>query len=268
MPVMNKDKLTISMILTRPGWTRELISSLLGEPDATSPGRAVANLYAPNRVYAAEQTEEFRRGGTQHGGQRRSVIEALPADIAPDDLADLLEAAADELRKPRGQAGAVAADYDGGQLVLTAADAGVFVTSTDLAEFLGKDKLEKLIEDLMAALDRAVSPPQLKVAPPPEFGDVFKYHRNSLGLSQEKMGTRLGMDGDYIAPGSIIAGWEGKQAKPQVKHLAAVARELNMTTDELLTLLAGPALPQAERAPATPRERGRRSATDPRAGLR
>lgn len=62
------------------------------------------------------------------------------------------------------------------------------------------------------------------------LGARLRAQRKALGLSQEALAARIGVDR------TAISYWESGQVEPRSLKLAAVSRVLNISVDELLGL--------------------------------
>lgn len=60
------------------------------------------------------------------------------------------------------------------------------------------------------------------------IGKRIRVLRDGLGLTQDELGTRLGITG------SAVAMWETDACKPSISRLVAIAKELEVSVDALL----------------------------------
>lgn len=84
--MQRKDFLTYTDLLSRPGWTKKQVETLLGEPDRLKsnpsfPASASIRLYTPESVEAAEKTEEFTSRFDEIESHRKKMMDTVQKRI-------------------------------------------------------------------------------------------------------------------------------------------------------------------------------------------
>jgi transcriptional regulator with XRE-family HTH domain len=65
---------------------------------------------------------------------------------------------------------------------------------------------------------------------PKQFGDRVRAERNKLGISQEQLAFKTGLDRTYIS------GIERGRRNPSLKNISRIAEALNLSLSKLLSL--------------------------------